>query len=42
MAVTRSASATWSGNLTEGSGSVSSNSSDHIRDVPLTLVGADR
>ncbi len=36
MAVIRSASATWSGNLTEGSGSVSSNSSEHIFNVPLS------
>ena len=36
MAVTRSASATWSGNLTEGNGMVSGTSSEHVRDVPLT------
>ena len=36
MAVTRSASATWSGNLTEGNGMVSGTSSEHVRDVPLS------
>jgi osmotically inducible protein OsmC len=36
MAVTRSASASWSGNLTEGSGRVSGTSSEHIKNVPLS------
>jgi osmotically inducible protein OsmC len=36
MAVTRSATANWSGNLTEGSGSVSSKSSENLRDIPLS------
>jgi osmotically inducible protein OsmC len=36
MAATRSATAIWTGNLTEGSGSVSSNSSAHLRDLPVS------
>jgi osmotically inducible protein OsmC len=36
MAVTRSASATWRGNLLEGSGTVSSNTSDRLRDLPVS------
>ena len=36
MAVKRSATATWRGNLLEGSGSVSSNSSQHLKDIPVS------
>ena len=36
MAVVRSARAQWQGNLTEGSGSVSSLSSAHLRDLPIS------
>lgn len=36
MAVTRSATATWAGNLLEGSGMVSSKTSEHLRDVPVS------
>lgn len=36
MAAIRSARATWQGNLTEGSGSVSSMSSAQLRDVPIS------
>lgn len=36
MAVTRSANATWRGNLLEGSGSVSSGTSQQMRDLPVT------
>lgn len=36
MAVTRSATANWSGNLTEGSGKVSSTTSENLRDIPLS------
>ena len=36
MAVTRSASATWRGNLLEGSGTVSSNTSERLRDLPVS------
>jgi osmotically inducible protein OsmC len=35
MAVTRSANATWSGNLTEGKGSVSSTTSEQLRNLPV-------
>jgi osmotically inducible protein OsmC len=36
MAVTRSANATWRGNLTEGSGSVSSATSERLVDLPVS------
>lgn len=36
MAVTRSANATWRGNLFEGSGSVSSGTSERLRDLPVS------
>ena len=36
MTVSRSATAIWQGNLTEGRGSVSSNSSAQLRDLPLS------
>ena len=36
MAVTRSANATWRGNLLEGSGSVSSGTTEHLRDLPMS------
>ena len=36
MAVTRSANATWRGNLFEGSGSVSSASSERFTDLPVS------
>lgn len=36
MAVTRSATATWQGNLAEGSGTVSSATSDFWRDLPTS------
>ena len=36
MAVTQSASATWQGNLNEGSGTVSTATSDFLRDVPTS------
>ncbi|CAN5813529.1 OsmC family protein [soil metagenome] len=36
MAVSRSATATWEGNLLEGSGVVSSNTSSHLRDLPVS------
>jgi len=36
MAVTRSANATWSGNLTEGKGSVSSTTSEQLRNLPVS------
>jgi len=36
MAVTRSANATWRGNLFEGSGSVSSGTSEQLRDLPVS------
>lgn len=36
MAVSRSATAIWQGNLTEGKGSVSSNSSAHLQDLPVS------
>jgi lipoyl-dependent peroxiredoxin len=36
MAVTRSANATWRGNLFEGSGSVSSATSEQLRDLPVS------
>ena len=36
MAVTRSANATWSGNLLEGKGSVSSETSQHLKDLPVS------
>src|SRR5687768_14320934 len=36
MAAVRSARAQWQGNLTEGSGSVSSLSSAHLRDLPIS------
>ena len=36
MAVTRSATATWQGNLTEGSGTVSSATSDFWKDLPTS------
>jgi len=36
MAVTRSANATWRGNLLEGSGSVSSGTSEQLRDLPVS------
>src|SRR3954470_8908146 len=36
MAVTRSANATWRGNLFEGSGSVSSGTTANLRDLPVS------
>jgi len=36
MAVTRSANATWRGNLLEGSGSVSSGTSQRLNDLPVS------
>lgn len=36
MAATRSATATWHGNLFEGSGSVSSNSSEQLNELPVS------
>jgi osmotically inducible protein OsmC len=36
MAVTRSANATWQGNLTEGKGSVSSATSERLVDLPVS------
>ncbi|HEY7024354.1 MAG TPA: OsmC family peroxiredoxin [Candidatus Limnocylindrales bacterium] len=36
MAVTRSASATWRGNLFDGNGSVSSVTSEQLRDLPIS------
>jgi osmotically inducible protein OsmC len=36
MAAIRSATAVWAGNLTQGSGSVSSKSSAQLRDVPIS------
>lgn len=36
MAVSRSATAIWQGNLTQGSGVVSSNSSGHLQDLPVS------
>src|SRR3989304_370770 len=36
MAVSRSATAIWQGNLTEGKGSVSSNTSAQLHDVPVS------
>jgi len=36
MAATRSATAIWQGNLTEGKGTVSSNSSAQLRDLPVS------
>src|SRR4249919_3197974 len=36
MAVSRSANATWSGNLLEGKGSVSSETSQHLKDLPVS------
>jgi len=36
MAAIRSATANWAGNLTEGKGSVSSNSSAQLRDLPVS------
>jgi len=36
MAVTRSAKATWEGNLLQGSGFVSSGTSSHLRDLPVS------
>jgi osmotically inducible protein OsmC len=36
MAIIRSSTATWSGNLTEGSGKVSSNTSANLRDIPIS------
>jgi len=36
MAVTRSANATWRGNLLEGAGSVSSGTTGHLRDLPVS------
>jgi osmotically inducible protein OsmC len=36
MAITQSATATWQGNLNEGSGTVSSATSDYLRDVPTS------
>ena len=36
MALTQSASATWQGNLTEGSGTVSTETSDFLQDVPTS------
>jgi len=36
MAVTRSANATWQGNLTEGNGSVSSATSERLVDLPVS------
>lgn len=36
MAVTRSANATWRGNLLEGTGTVSSGTSQRIRDLPVS------
>ena len=36
MSLTQSATATWQGNLTEGNGTVSSATSDFLRDVPTS------
>ncbi len=36
MAVVSSATATWQGDLTSGTGEVSSNSSEHLRSLPVT------
>jgi len=36
MAVVSSATATWQGDLTSGSGEVSSNTSEHLRSLPVT------
>ena len=36
MALTSKANAVWRGNLTEGDGTVSSGSSEHLRDLPLS------
>ena len=36
MAVTSSANAVWNGNLADGSGRVSSGSSEHLRDLPIS------
>ena len=36
MAVVSSATATWKGDLTSGSGEVSSNTSEHLRSLPVT------
>ena len=36
MAVSRSATATWQGNLLQGSGVVSSKTSGHLRDLPVS------
>lgn len=36
MAVTRSANATWDGNLLEGRGSVSSGTSQHLKELPVS------
>lgn len=36
MAVTSSANAVWNGNLADGSGRVSSGSSEHLRDLPVS------
>jgi len=36
MAVTRSANAVWRGNLFEGQGSVSSGTTQHLRDLPMS------
>lgn len=36
MAVVRSATATWQGNLLEGSGSVSSRTSSHLSELPVS------
>jgi osmotically inducible protein OsmC len=36
MSVTSSANAVWNGNLANGSGRVSSGSSDHLRDLPVS------
>ena len=36
MAVTRSATATWHGNLVDGDGTVSSNTSGHLSDLPVS------
>lgn len=36
MAATRSATVTWSGTLAEGSGTVSSGTTDHFTDIPVS------
>lgn len=36
MSISRSATAIWTGNLLEGSGAVSSDTSSHLRDLPVS------